>query len=213
MRIFILVIGLFYLSGGTLLFAQSSTLDEDFAQLVDWFEGRFDNAAQVEHERAARAATPHDHQQWIFRRVEMPKFGRYVFLAVQRSATDTTHVLQRRVYRFLPNFDVMEIEMNLFDLGQRTLSDQQLRRLDVGDLPLVPGCEVFWHREQDHFTGESRQGECYGYLSDRQRVQIDWIMKISATAFEYAEQIKNRQGQLVGGYPRTNPYHYQRKEE
>lgn len=148
--------------------APAPILDARMETLLDWFEGRFDNDAQVFF--ADQLGVPQDARHGrihsIFRPVELPELGEHVFYVEQYSNADPADIYRQRLYVFSPSYETGEIRLDI--LAPRDpdavrgahLDPSLLEELTGDELISYPQCAVFWTFQQNHFVGTTRRGEC-----------------------------------------------------
>ena len=174
-----------------------TALTADLEQLTDWFAGEFNNYQQVWKEREDSVAQElrHEHIHSIFKRVEAPKLGKHVFFVKQYQNADTSDIYRQRVYRFTPNPAEDAIQLDIFsfktpeDEERYRLANHQatlLRDLGPDDFRSLPGCAVYWRRDDDGFIGYMHDRACHFtsrrsgkeiYITDSLRLTQDelWI--------------------------------------
>ncbi len=143
-------------------------LDAQLETLLSWFEGRFDNDAQVFFAEdfgvpeEARPGRIHS----IFRPVELPGVGEHVFYVEQYSNADPSEIYRQRLYVFSPAYETGEIRLDILAprdaeaIRGAHLDPARLAALTADDLIAYPQCAVFWTFQENQFVGATRQGEC-----------------------------------------------------
>jgi len=146
----------------------AAILDSRMETLLSWFEGRFDNDAQVFF--ADQLGVPEDARHGrihsIFRPVDLPAVGEHVFYVEQYSNADPADIYRQRLYVFTPSYDTGEIRLDILApqdaeaIRGAHLDPSRLEGLSADDLIAYPQCAVFWTFEQNQFRGATRRGEC-----------------------------------------------------
>lgn len=143
-------------------------LDARLETLLGWFEGRFDNDAQVFF--ADPLGVPEDARHGrihsIFRPVELQAIGEHVFYVEQYSNADPDDIYRQRLYVFSLSYETGEIRLDILAprdadaIRGAHLDPSRLEGLSQDDLIAYPQCAVFWTFEQNQFRGATRRGEC-----------------------------------------------------
>ncbi|MCC5869516.1 MAG: chromophore lyase CpcT/CpeT [Gammaproteobacteria bacterium] len=143
-------------------------LHADLAELLEWFEGRFDNDREVFFAEAA--GVPVDARNGrihsIFRRVDLPAFGEHVFYVEQYSGNDPTAIYRQRIYVFVADAEANAIRLDIHApldaaaLAGAWREPSKLAGLTPEQARAFPGCEVYWRRRENQFVGETRRGAC-----------------------------------------------------
>ncbi len=142
--------------------------EADFATFLSWFEGRFDNDAQVlfADEFGVPEDSRHERIHSIFRPVDLPALGDHVFYVEQYSNADPSRIYRQRIYVFEPVFDTGEIRLDILAprepeaLVGAYQDPSRLNGLTREDLIAYPQCAVYWTRRENQFVGETRRGQC-----------------------------------------------------
>ena len=161
------------LLGSALPAAEPTRLEADLAQMLEWFEGRFDNHWQNREEEAADPPVEHPHGRIhsIFAPVEFPSLGEHVFYVEQFSGGDPTRIYRQRLYTFHADPEAEAVVLTIYAMPEPKavvgahLDPSKLAGLTAEDLTHYPGCEVYWQRvdrggDDDHFYGKTREGAC-----------------------------------------------------
>lgn len=158
----------------TSLFAQSNTnsLYDDLALMMQWFEGEFNNFQQVwkEKEDSIAQELRHEHIHSIFAKVDMPKIGKNTFFVKQYMDGDTNNIYRQRVYNFHVNEEEKAIQLDIYSF--KTPADEKkyrqadkkptlLTNLSSEDFRNLPGCAVYWKKQDDHFIGFMKEKACH----------------------------------------------------
>ncbi|MDJ0655630.1 MAG: chromophore lyase CpcT/CpeT [Xanthomonadales bacterium] len=148
--------------------AAETPLDKDLKTFMAMFPGEYDNNNQVMF--AEEAGVPedsrHERLHHYFVPVEMPALGDHIVFVQQYIHNDPTNVYRVRLYRFTADYEENAIRLAIFrpsDAAAITGAHEDPGLLDkVGpdDFVNLPGCDVFWVREADHFRGYMKPGAC-----------------------------------------------------
>ena len=160
MKKLILVI-LFCLS--SIISAQNSANLERF---VDWFEGEFDNYEQYAQDKYDSLQHPHMHIHSIFKKAEIPAFGKNVFYVEQYSDGDREKIYRQRIYSFTEIVEDSTIMLEVFSFADPKpfrhahKNTEILKNLSPDSLKKFPGCEIYWNFDGEKYIGKSGEGKC-----------------------------------------------------
>lgn len=147
---------------------QRQVLEKDFALMMEWFPGRWDNEAQVFFD--ADLKTPPEARNGrihsIFMPVALPAFGQTVFYVQQYADGDFAKIYRQRIYVFAPDPAENAIKLTIFTpkdaarLKDAHLDPKKLEGLTPTDAETTPGCEVYWRRQANQFVGYMKPKAC-----------------------------------------------------
>lgn len=157
-------------------------LDKDFRLLMEMFPGEYDNNNQVMF--AEEAGVPedsrHERLHHYFVPVDLPAFGDHVLFVQQYLDNDPRQVYRVRLYSFRPDYEEGAVRLSIYrplHPDAITGAHEDPSRLDgvtADDFVHLPGCDVFWRREADHFRGYMKPGACViESRRDGRRIVID----------------------------------------
>jgi hypothetical protein len=141
-------------------------LAADLELMMTWFEGEFDNNLQVLEEKEDPPEQPHEWIHSIFKRVDLPAFGDNVYYVEQYGDGDPSKIYRSRLYSFGLDEEEGAIELVIYRFAdQGTAAGAQedpskLEGMTPQNLTTIPGCEVYWRREEDRFVGSVKEGAC-----------------------------------------------------
>lgn len=148
--------------------AAQAVLEADMAEMLEWFEGRFDNDREVFF--AESSGIPPEGRNGrihsIFRRVDLPAFGEHVFYVEQYAGNDPANIYRQRIYTFSVDYQVNAIRLDIHaphhpvSLRGAWRDASLLVGLTPADAVSYPGCEVYWRRRENQFVGETVRGAC-----------------------------------------------------
>ena len=134
--------------------------------MLEWFSGRFDNYWQARSDEAQEVEEPHGRIHSIFAPVDLPAVGQNVFYVQQYSGGDPEKIYRQRLYDFKVDEEEGAIVLVIYAVPDAAavkdahLDASKLAGLKKADLKSYPGCEVYWRRRGDHFTGVTKKGAC-----------------------------------------------------
>ena len=84
----------------------SSILDKDFALMMTWFPGVYDNQEQVyfEDEQDLADTLRHMRVHTVLTPVNLPRFGKHVFYLQQYVNDDPAQISRQRLYVLKPDY-------------------------------------------------------------------------------------------------------------
>lgn len=190
--------------------------ESDLADFADWFPGRYDSALQVLEQRAARlpAEQRNYRRHSIFRRVDLPAFGEYVYYAEQYRDGDPEAVYRQRVYvvSIDPERQQLRLRVHIPPDTDALLGAYRDPELLTGlrpeDTTVWPGCDLFWQREGERLVGRLDEGAC-SFESQRfgQRVYLDEYLMLSPDAIWFADRGLSAAGEYLFGMRGDTPTH------
>jgi len=210
---FVLLTFFFCATFNTFINAQSSdkSLENDFNQMMTWFDGSFDNFQQVWKEEEDSIATElrHEHIHSIFRAVKMPQIGKRVFFVKQFMDGDTNNVYRQRVYHFFINKKEQAIQLDIYSFlspeaekkyGQAHHNPSVLENLTPKDFRNISGCAVYWKKEGDHFIGYMKEKACH-FTSKRSgnEIYITDSLKLTQDEIWIRDEAFDQNGNYVFG--------------
>jgi len=148
------------------LAAQADTLNDDFARLLSWFPGEYDNHEQHWQDNLDQVEQVHEHLHHIFFPVDAPTVGEYTFFVQQYMDGDPANVYRRRFYSFSLDQDEQAIRLDIYSFSDEDkyadahLNPDILAGLSEADLIGRPGCEVYWKYTGEHFHGYMKEKSC-----------------------------------------------------
>lgn len=148
--------------------ANGKILKRDFARLIEWFPGRYDNQEQVYFNNNLDVPEEERHGRihHIFTPVDMPDFPGTTFYIEQYQNNDPADVYRQRIYSFEPDFEENAIRLTIYvpkdaEALLGAYSDpSKLAGLKPSDFTTYPGCEVFWTYGNAHYHGYMKAGAC-----------------------------------------------------
>lgn len=186
----------------------AGVLDRDFAQLLTWFDGDFDNAEQVlfaDELGYAKDAVPQRIHS-TFKPVRLPAFGDHVFYVQQYADNDPKRIYRQRIYSFSIDKAEGAIRLDIYTpknaaaLVDAHLDQTKLAALTKADVEARPGCEVFWRRNANQFTGYMKPGACrYASKQSGKTIVITDNLLLSQDEIWIADQAVDDKGVYVFG--------------
>lgn len=141
-----------------------AVLERDLPQLVEMFQGEWDNAEQVgfAEELGYPDDAPPMRRHIRVRRVEAPGLGPLVLRLDEYRNNDPADVGRQRLYAFAVDPTRMAIRMDvLTPPGDSPLAaDADHAALTREQMRFNPGCETLWRRNADQFVGWIENGAC-----------------------------------------------------
>ncbi len=164
---FIFVTSLFMLS---LCFCEAqkvkSNLHTDLQEMLQIFEGEFDNFQQVYKEQEDKVAEVHEHIHSIFKKVTLPVFGKNVFYVMQYLDGDSTKIYRQRLYTFVVDQAEQAIRLDIYSFKTDSLyynahlNIEKLQSLTPDDMTNTQGCAVYWKKIGPDFIGSMKEKTC-----------------------------------------------------
>lgn len=197
-------------------------LEADLEQMMEWFEGRFDNYWQVRLQEAEPPEHPHRRIHSIFSPVEMPELGEHVFYVQQYADGDPSKIYRQRIYSFRIHDEEQKIELVIYAppdtkaVVDAHLDPSKLDGLGLDDLKSYPGCEVYWERrgrdtDDDHFIGYTKERACQ-VVSSRsgKTLVISDDLRLDAGQIWIQDRAEDTEGNWIYGNKAGVPHKLQR---
>ncbi len=197
-------------------------LDRDFREMMVMFPGRYDNQEQVYFEK--RLDIPeedrHERTHHIFHPVKLANFPGETFYIQQYQNNDPSDIYRQRIYSFQPDYDENAIRLTIYTpknpeaLIDAHIDPSKLDGLTLDDMIIRPGCEVFWKREIDQFTGYMKEGAC-SFTSSRtgKKIVINDDLHLSDSSIWIADRAVDEDGAYVFGNRAGVPHKNNRASE
>lgn len=194
--------------------ALAATDDTDLALFLSYWPGYYDNLDQV-HEQSAAERPAKDRNQatkLFIRRVALPAFGDSVFYAEWQAADAPERIIRQRIYAFERDTERRQIRLNLHiwpadnvAFVQRTtgayLAPSRLSGVTPADMAGIAGCDVFFDRAGDGFTGAMVKGACQFRAPNGTPIYSWSQMRLFETQFEYLDGWFNLDGKPFTTFP------------
>lgn len=151
----------------------SAILDKDFALMMAWFPGVYDNQEQVyfEDEQNLAGTLRHSRVHTVLEPVDLPRFGTHVFYLQQYVNDDPAQINRQRLYVLNADYERNAVRMQIYTfdapelLLDAHLNPTQLAQLTMDQVQRVSGCDVLWRRKANQFLGETQRHGCTNTLA------------------------------------------------
>ena len=194
---------------------EAAVLDKDFRTMMQWFPGVYDNQEQVyfEAEQEVDEALRHERIHHVFEPVDLPAFGEHVFYVQQHLNDDPAEIYRQRIYTFQPDYDegavrlTIHIPNDVASLVDAHLDPTKLTGLLPEQTRVLPGCDVFWRRQDNHFVGYMRPNAC-SYVSSEsgKRIIFNDDLLLTEDALWISDRAQDEEGNRVFGHPNGVPH-------
>jgi hypothetical protein len=174
-----------------------------FLKFLSWWPGTYDNWAQADAD--ASSITP---VLLHLQPVKAPAFGQQVVYGEWQHRDDKFRVIRQRFYSFEIDHgrEAIRLNLHIFSRGRRTLSKRtrgayrdpsKVQALTPADMIPLPGCDVYFTWQGDHFSGAMDQGSCAFKAPGTTDDIYSWSqMRLTATSFEYLDGWFNPDGSV-----------------
>ena len=200
---------------------QNAILDRDFREMMEMFPGRYDNQEQIyfEENLGVPEEDRHERTHHIFHAVKLENFPGETFYVQQYQNDDPADIYRQRIYSFEPDYDENAIRLTIYTpedpeaLIDAHLDASKLEGLSPDDMIVRPGCEVFWKREVNQFTGYMKEGACT-FVSSRtgKTIIINDDLHLSKDAIWISDRAVDEDGNYVFGNRAGVPHKNKRAE-
>ena len=194
---------------------EAAVLDKDFRTMMAWFPGVYDNQEQVyfEAEQEVDEALRHERIHHVFEPVDLPAFGEHVFYVQQHLNDDPAEIYRQRIYTFQPDYDegavrlTIHIPNDVASLVDAHLDPTKLTGLLPEQTRVLPGYDVFWRRQDNHFVGYMRPNAC-SYVSSEsgKRIIFNDDLLLTENALWISDRAEDEEGNRVFGHPNGVPH-------
>ena len=194
---------------------EAAVLDKDFLTMMQWFPGVYDNQEQVyfEAEQEVDEALRHERIHHVFEPVDLPAFGEHVFYVQQHLNDDPAEIYRQRIYTFQLDYDegavrlTIHIPNDVASLVDAHLDPTKLTGLVPEQTRVLPGCDVFWRRQADHFVGYMQPNAC-SYVSNEsgKRIIFNDDLLLTEDALWISDRAQDEEGNRVFGHPTGVPH-------
>ena len=194
---------------------EAAVLDKDFHTMMAWFPGVYDNQEQVyfEQEQEVDEALRHERIHHVFEPVYLPAFGEHVFYVQQHLNDDPTQIYRQRIYAFRPDYKegairlTIHIPNDVASLVDAHLDPTKLSGLSPEQTRVLPGCDVFWRRQSNHFVGYMTPNAC-SYVSSEsgKRIIFNDDLLLTEEALWISDRAQDEEGNRVFGHPTGVPH-------
>jgi len=194
---------------------EASVLDKDFRIMMEWFPGVYDNQEQVyfEDQQGIDEALRHERIHHVFEPVELPALGDHVFYVQQHLNDDPAQIYRQRIYSFRPDYEEGAIRLTIhIPNDAAALIDAHLDATKLSDLSpeqtrVLPGCDVFWRRQANHFVGYMEPDACsYVSAESGQRIIFNDDLLLTEDALWISDRAQDEEGNRVFGHPTGVPH-------
>ena len=194
---------------------EAAVLDKDFHTMMAWFPGVYDNQEQVyfEQEQEVDEALRHERIHHVFEPVYLPAFGEHVFYVQQHLNDDPAQIYRQRIYTFRPDYEegairlTIHIPNDVASLVDAHLDPTKLSGLSPEQTRVLPGCDVFWRRQSNHFVGYMTPNAC-SYVSSEsgKRIIFNDDLLLTEDALWISDRAQDEEGNRVFGHPTGVPH-------
>lgn len=194
---------------------EAAVLDKDFHTMMAWFPGVYDNQEQVyfEQEQEVDEALRHERIHHVFEPVYLPAFGEHVFYVQQHLNDDPAQIYRQRIYTFRPDYEegairlTIHIPNDVASLVDAHLDPTKLSGLSPEQTRVLPGCDVFWRRQSNHFVGYMTPNAC-SYVSSEsgKRIIFNDDLLLTEEALWISDRAQDEEGNRVFGHPTGVPH-------
>ncbi len=178
--------------------AQSSDpYARDLIQLVEFFEGEFDNDSQLWFEN--RSDWPGDDENKhkrlhaIHTKVNLPEFGEHIFYVEEYIDDDPENVIRQRIVHFYSDIEAGGIVQKLYFLKDAKkylhahMDMDLLQKIKLDEVMSLESCNVIFKREGDQFFGQMEEKKCQFGEGEKQRYSVHDI-HLSSTKYWRTDQ-------------------------
>ena len=139
--------------------------DEDLADLIAWFPGRYDNLAQVQRDEKTGVRPPHEAIALLVRPSSTPRLGHHVFYVQEMAPDNAERIMSQRMFSFDTDdkrgvIGLMYTFVEPVRWREAVHNPQMLTGIMTEDVAPV-GCEFIWKRTGESFTASHDPKHCH----------------------------------------------------
>ena len=196
--------------------ADTTRLDEDLQYFSELLDGEFDNFERA-NGSAEGGATPEARVHYVYRRVNLPAFGRHVVYVQQYfgAGDNAAAAYRQRIYESYADAGRDEVVTRIWSFpqadGPKVVDSQyvpsQLAGYTRENMTTLPeGCEIFWRRNGDHFVGYQKPGDCVmNFPNTEAKMMLADDLILSPTMFSTATRAHDPEGARLFGSEVPSP--------
>jgi hypothetical protein len=194
---------------------EAAILDKDFRIMMEWFPGVYDNQEQVyfEEQQGIDEVLRHERIHHVFEPVELPAFGDHVFYVQQHLNDDPAQIYRQRIYSFRPDYEEGAVRLTIHipndaaSLVDAHLDATKLSGLLPEQTRVLPGCDVYWQRQANHFVGYMEPDACsYVSTESGQRILFNDDLLLTEDELWISDRAEDEAGNKVFGHPAGVPH-------
>ena len=218
-RLMILLIALMPLKA---IADDSAILDKDFALMMSWLPGIYDNQEQVyfEDEQDVADTLRHVRVHTVLTPVDLPRLGTHVFYLKQNVDDDPAKISRQRLYVLNPDYERNAVTMQIYrfdnadSLKKGHLDPAQLAQLTTEQVQTVPGCEVLWRRTANQFFGQMQRQGCIDISAESaEHTPSNRFFLLTEDALWLSDEVHDETGKAVAGHPARVPFKHRKARQ
>jgi CpeT/CpcT family (DUF1001) len=194
-----------------------TTLKNDLQQMMQWFEGEFDNFQQYYMEKEEKLPNPHEHIHSVFKKINLPLLGDNTFYVIQYMDGDTAKIYRQRLYSFAEDKAENAIRLDIYSFVTDSLyyytnlHPEKLAGLTMDKLTTTAGCGVYWKKDGEQFTGYMKQKAC-NFISKRsgKKIFITDSLRLTKDDIWIRDEAYDENGEYVFGNKGKVPHKLKR---
>lgn len=196
--------------------AQSDPNTRDLILLTQWFEGEFDNDAQVwlenRYDWKGNPDEKHGRLHTIHRRIDFEELGEYVFYVEEYLDDDPAKVSRQRIVSFTSLAPETGINMAIYFLKEADLyvlakaSPQTFQDLNMVDLFGLDGCDVVFQRQGEQYHGSMGNKTCQFGEEELKRYSVHDMVISKQQYWRVDRSFLVKENRFHKGHPTEEPH-------
>jgi len=195
--------------------ANAKILKRDFARMMDWLPGRYDNQEQVYFNGNLKVPKEEQHGRLhhIFMPVDLDNIPGTTFYIQQYKNDDPSDIFRQRIYSFAPDFDENAIRQIIYTAKDpKAILDahedpSKLEEITTSQFITHKGCDIFWTAQLDHFQGNMKPGACQVKKNPSDKtLNIETNLQLSRSGIWILEEATDSDGHYVYGNKASVPH-------
>ena len=200
----------------------SAILDKDFALMMTWLPGIYDNQEQVyfEDEQEVADTLRHVRVHTVLMPVDLPRLGAHVFYLQQHINDDPAQINRQRLYALNPDYERNAVAMQIYTFGaaepriDAQWHHSELAQLTMEQVQTVPGCEVLWRRKANQFFGHTQRDACaYMSTESAEHSSINRYFLLTEDALWISDLVPNKTDKPVAGQADRVPFKHRKARQ
>jgi len=196
--------------------SQTKLRETEFAELIQWLPGHYDNTAQAQQDMQQGVQPPHEKLALAIVSIDAPRIGRNVFYLQEMAADDPRRVMSQKVLAFeVKDRSILETVWLMAEPRRWRdghLDPDLFRSLVLQDLQSLRGCDLTWKKTAGRFVGENDPKHCSGSAHTAEgSARVELRAELGADTLSTAELSYDTSDNLLRGR-RDDPFYRFRKQ-
>lgn len=213
----IVAIGILLVFTSTVIGQNYNPYARDLVNIVNYFEGEFDNDAQLwfqdRRDWPGKEEEKHQRIHATHTKIIAPEIGENVFYVEEFSNGNPEEIIRQRIVNFKVDVPAGGIRMQLYFLrdadgfiNAHKENPTKLDSLSSSDLFGIDGCDVIFKREGDQFVGKMGDKTCQFGEGDTKRYSVHDIVLSESKYWRSDQTYLVSNNEFYKGHPNDTPH-------